>query len=509
MLSRKIVIGCITSTEFLKEIEDEWNSMYIESRAGRMIADWCWEYFKQYKQAPMQEIETIYITKLKKGIDKELACEMEEEILPNLSEEYTKERKSKHLVEKARDFFTERQLQIHADTLLGLLEKGKVEEAKKVHEGFKLKEKVEMKGVDFADPLSLEKVKQAFDEVYQNVIKFTGALGDFLNDDLVRGSLIGIQASEKRGKTFLLLELMMTAYEQGKQVAFFQAGDMTENQQIIRIGIYLTQRSNKEKYTGTRYIPVQDCIHNQKDTCNRKIRACDFGLFGEEMNTREDITKEDLVEAYESNPDYKPCYNCIAWNHNKWGTPWLKKIEVKKVLTRKYAVEAFNKFFVKAERSIKLMSYPTGTLTATMIQNQLDQWKEREQFEPDVILVDYPDIMDSEIKGEFRHQENDKWMRLRGISQKSNSCLIVPTQAKATSYKKKTQSKEDYSEDKRKYAHVTAMYGLNQDPEDREKKIGILRINRLVLREGEFITGECVHVLQHLAIGRPNLGSYY
>ena len=196
----------------------------------------------------MQEIETIYLTKLKKGIDKELANEIEEEILPNLSEEYTKERNSKHLIEKARDFFIERQIQIHNDNLAALLSKGKIEEAKIAVEKFKLKEKIEVQGLDLSSPEALDKVREAFDEVLQTVIKFPGALGDFINDDLIRGGLVGIQASEKRGKTFWLLEFVMMAYSQKRKVAFFQAGDMTEAQQIIRFGIYLAKRSNKEKY---------------------------------------------------------------------------------------------------------------------------------------------------------------------------------------------------------------------------------------------------------------------
>jgi hypothetical protein len=508
MIERKLIIGCITSTDFLKDIEDEWNPMYIESRAGRVISDWCWEYFKQYRQAPMQEIETIYVTKLKKGIDKELAEEIDEEILPNLSEEYVKERNTKHLVEKARDFFIERQLQLHSDAIQALLSKGKVDEAKKLQEGFKLKEKVEIQGLDLSTPLALERVKQAFDQEFQSVLKFPGALGEFINDDLVRGGFIGIQAPEKRGKTFLLLEFMMQAYEQGKRVAFFQAGDMTEAQQIIRIGIYLTQTSNKEKYCGTRYIPVQDCIMNQKDTCNRKIRACDFGLFGEEMDTRKDITKEDLVEAYDNNPDYKPCYNCLKWSHSSYGTPYLKKIEVKKPLTRKGAMEAWKKFFVQNKR-IKLISFNTGTLTPKVIESTLDGWKEKEGFAPDLVLVDYADIVESDMKGEFRHQENDKWKKFRGLSQKTNALWIIPTQADSDSYNTNTLSLKNFSEDKRKYGHVTAMYGLNQDKEGREKEIGIIRINKILLREGEFVVGQCVHVLQHLAIGRPFLGSYF
>ena len=68
---------------------------------------------------------------------------------------------------------------------------------------------------------------------------------------------------------------------------------------------------------------------------------------------------------------------------------------------------------------------------------------------------------------------------------------------------------KNFSEDKRKYAHVTAMYGLNQDPQDREKKIGLMRINEIVVREGDFSNTKEVTVIQNLARGRPFLGSYY
>jgi len=507
MIERKILIGCITSTEFLTEVESEWNPMYMENRVGRVVSDWCWEYFKKYGKAPMQEIETIYLTKLKKGIDKELANEIADEFLPTLSEEYEKERNSTHLIEKARDFFIERQLQIHVESLEVLLDKGKIDEAKKLHQDFTLIEKIPVKGLDLSSPEALIKVREAFNENFQNVVKFPGALGDFINDDLVRGGLLGIQAPEKRGKTFLLLEFMMQAYIQKRKVAFFQAGDMTELQQIMRIAIYLTSTSNKEKYCGVQYIPVQDCIKNQKDVCNRKIRECDFGLFGEEIDTREDITKDELIEAYESNPDYKACHNCKDWLKNKWGTPWLKKIEAKKPLTEKKALVAWQKFF-SGNESIKLISFPTGTLSTKIIDDTLAGWK-KEGFEPDLNLVDYGDIVESDIKGEFRHMENDKWKKFRGMSQKTNSLFIVPTQTKSSAYKKKTIDLDDYNEDKRKYAHVTAMYGLNQDPDGREKKLGILRINKILVREGDFIQGECVHVLQHLSMGKPFLGSYY
>ena len=128
---------------------------------------------------------------------------------------------------------------------------------------------------------------------------------------------------------------------------------------------------------------------------------------------------------------------------------------------------------------------------------------------PDVILIDYADLLQSDVRDSFRHQQNDIWMKLRGLSQERHCLIITPTQANSKSYEKALQGQSNFSEDKRKYAHVTAMYGLNQDPEGREKKLGLMRINQLVVREGEFSPTNQVYIMQKLQIGRPYLGSFF
>lgn len=60
-----------------------------------------------------------------------------------------------------------------------------------------------------------------------------------------------------------------------------------------------------------------------------------------------------------------------------------------------------------------------------------------------------------------------------------------------------------------KDGHATAVYGLNQDPEGREKRMGILRINKILLREDSFDPYQCVTLLQALNIWKPILTSYY
>jgi hypothetical protein len=109
---------------------------------------------------------------------------------------------------------------------------------------------------------------------------------------------------------------------------------------------------------------------------------------------------------------------------------------------------------------------------------------------------------------EYRHRQDHIWKSLRALSQERHILLLSATQADAESYKKGRLSMSNFSEDKRKLSHVTAQYGLNQDPHNREKKLGILRINEIVIRDGEFSGDNEVVVLQDLATGRPFLESY-
>jgi hypothetical protein len=513
MIERKILIGLITQTEFLRQIESEWDFDYIESTTAKQLSMWCWEYFKKYRKAPLRNIEIIYIEKLKNGINKSLAKEIEEEILPELSNEYeNQEISTEYLLNIARDYFKERSLVLHTQELNYLINKNKIDEAIKTAQSFRLKQKeTDENEVDLSNPVVISKIESAFDSTYQNVISFPGALGEFWNEQLVRGGLVGILAPEKRGKTYLLLEFMMRAYRQNRKVALFQAGDMTENQQLMRICIYLAGKSNLEKYCGIQYIPVQDCVKNQCDTCEKSIRECDFGL---DLNIPEDkirkeITKKQLVEEYKNNKKYKPCYNCVEWTRNRWGTVWLKEVEIKIPLSLRLAKLKIQKFFIDKKKNIKISTHVNGTLTLSKIKAILKKWEENEGFIPDAILVDYGDLLESETRMEERAKQNYIWRGLRALSQEKNSLVIVPTQSDAAAYSKNRLDLENFSEDKRKYAHVTAMYGLNQDVSGREKELGIMRINRIVVREGDFHPSQEVIVLQRLQIGRPFLGSFY
>jgi len=194
---------------------------------------------------------------------------------------------------------------------------------------------------------------------------------------------------------------------------------------------------------------------------------------------------------------------------NRWGTVWLKEVDLKHALTVREAKKYAKKFFIDTHQSIKLSTHVNGTLTLSKIKSTLKKWKDKEAFIPDVILIDYADLLEAETRMEERPKQNYIWKGLRALSQEFDCLVIAPTQADAASYKAYRLELDNFSEDKRKYAHVTAMYGLNQDPSGREKELGIMRINKIVIREGDFHSSHEVHVLQRLQMGRPHLGSFY
>jgi phage anti-repressor protein len=294
---------------------------------------------------------------------------------------------------------------------------------------------------------------------------------------------------------------------------------MNRDDQLKRIGTYLCRKSAIENYCEEHYRPVRDCIKNQEDTCNKNERECNFGIFenfeyqGEIIKNSKKLTKTQLIEAYEMYEDYLPCSNCKEYDNYQLGTVWLEKVKQVDVLTTKEAVHAVDTFFIKNKRRFKLSTHANGTLSVKDIENILNEWFIDDGFVADIILIDYLELLVTEGGKEERHAQNKIAKELRKLSQtpKQNKLplVVTATQSDAESYGANTLKMKHFSEDKRKYAHVTAMYGLNQDPQGREKEIGLLRINEIIKREGAFSNNKQITILQDLNQGRPFLGSYF
>lgn len=501
-IERRICVGLIVSTEYVQRISSVLDVSLLETQAAKTLATWVLDYYGKYNRAPNKDIQGIYEEKrqfLAKDDSESIA-----HVLESLSEEYEREQFNvDYLLDQTREYVQLRHLAEHAEQIQSRLEQGEVKDAEAVAATY-----IPIKSSEnpsYIDPFSTSAsaaVLSAFGSRSAPLIHFSKALGEFWNAEMVRDGFVAFMGREKIGKTFLLIDLAIRAIRSGCNTVFFQAGDMTEGQQLRRLSIYLAQRSDQERYCSDVWVPQVDCKHNQTDSCDRPQREA----VQEAIHVTGDWEYEDLDKAARQFPNHVTCRNCshIA------GAPWLKKKQDATPLTPDEAVKIMASFSRRAKGQLRLSTHTNESLTVSHMKALLNSWERQEAFVPDVIIVDYADLLAPcpDIgRQDFRQQQNKIWQRLRALSQERHCLLVTATQAKATAYKKDLLDLSDYSEDKRKYAHVTAMYGLNQTFE--EKRIGVMRVNPLLIRDGDFSADRPITILQRLQIGRPVLGSYW
>jgi len=514
-IERRIITGLIISKDYLERVQRFWDPMLLDTPEFRKIAGWCIEHYQQYHTAPDMDIESIYMTHLKEGHISKSEAQYIEKVLNDLSDDYGRDThfNAAYLYDQTVQYLKGQELAHHNEEVQMLMDAGRVEDAEALIHAYhsSILQDVSI-GLDLSSEEALDRIDKAFNISVQQVLSYPGAIGTMWNEQLIRGGFIAFLAPEKRGKTFMLMDLALRGIRQKSNVAFFQAGDMTEAQQLKRIAVYLAKRSNQERYCGTHFRPIGDCIYNQLDLCTRSDRNCDHGIFDTTLevylHSRQTyMNLEVLQEKYKEFPKYKPCDSLAC--DKRMGCVWITKVPKKEPLTGATAQQVVSKFFVRYKRRFKLVTYPADSLSVDEIHRVLDTWEQEDGFVPDIVCVDYADLLapDTSIK-EFRHQVNAVWKSLRGLSQEKHILLVTATQADADSYKQGRLNKSNFSEDKRKLAHVTAMYGLNQDAHDREKKLGNMRINEIVVREGEFSNSNEVYLLQDLYAGRPYLESF-
>lgn len=517
-IEHKIILGLITSDDFLREIAPIWDPQLIEEPACKRLAIWAMEYYDQYNKAPGQDIWSIFYSK-RSTLQDDLAEDISDEILPGLADVNEDEPINlTYLLDQTHKHFTKRNLKVFTEEINGYLLDDKLLDAENKASEYKPVAKEIGNEVDFKEEAALDKVEKAFSRTEDIVIKYPRQLGKYWNRELRKGGFVAFMATEKRGKTFFLMDMAMRGITNRKKIAFFQAGDMTEEDQIMRVCVHLTKRSNIEEYTGKMWEPCRDCIWNQLNTCEKPERQSEVGVLEEwtEKQIRTEITLDQLQDAWNMNKDmqlgYEPCHNCDDyWDKRGYGSVWINKINAGKPLTMVEAKKKFNKTMT-GKANLKLSTHVNGTLSVKNIRSYLELWSKQDSFVPDAVIIDYADLLVTEFHTDFRHQQFEIWKDLRGLSQDKSlgePLVITATQSDAKSYDQNILRMANFSEDKRKYGQVTAMYGLNQDKAGREKKIGMMRINELVKREGSFSENEVIVVLQNLKRGQPCLQSYF
>ena len=496
---RRILTHMVVSTQYLREIAPVFSADLLEVSFAQTVADWCTGYLEQYGEAPGQHIEDLYHSWARKTPDEDMK-KLLGDFLASLSREWERAEtlNVQYALDKAREYLAGQKLKHLREDIGAALTDGEVSEAEHMIEQFKGVSNPRTVGVNpFTDAAAIQ---GAFERRQNLLFTFPGALGQQVNEFMSRESLVGIMGREKIGKTWWLTEMVLRAVQFRRNVAYFQCGDMTLDQILIRIHVRLAGKSNRQRYTGTFPVPHLDCAYQQDGSCRSENRACQRYL---DMNI-----EDPLARSYKSPRGYKPCVHCEDEPTRFKPAVWYRDETVEEVLTHEEALTIGERWDRRMRgNELKLSVHPTKTLTVQEMDNILDGWEAREGFTPDVIVVDYADIMTADRKLDPRHQENAKWEGLRRISQERHALVIAATQADAESYNARTLQLKHFTEDKRKYSHVTGLLTLNQVPE--EKRLGLMRVGILLAREEDFDPMRTVTVMGCLRRGRPVLGSYW
>ena len=512
-LERRIIAGLIVSVDYLRSVAPLWTDELVESPEMRRIARWCLDFYARYRRAPDRDIEAIYFDALRDEAIPKAEAELIEGIFTAVSDDYGRGEQfnAAYLFDQTVRFFRDRDVAEHNERVAMLRETGQLEEAEALAAAFRPRSWLTSRGLDLGTEPGYERLRAVFDQISEPILSYPGALGEMLNSHLIRDGFVAFLAPEKRGKTWLLIDLAFRALRRRCHVAFFQAGDLSEPQMLRRIAIHLSRRSDNPRYTEAHWRPVGDCARNQFNLCHRPDRNCDHGVYAESdypsYNENPVLYQifDKLSEVADRNPDYAPCDS--AGCRERRPCVWLLREPAKPTLTGAYAERVTRSFFARYRRRFRLATYPSGMLSCDEIRSCLDEWERQDDFVADVIAIDYADLMTAATP-EYRHRQDEIWKGLRAISQERRALLVTATQADADSYKAGLLRMSNFAEDKRKYGHVTAMWGLNQDPQGHDKELGVLRVNTIVAREGMYSPAVVVHVLQDLAAGRSFVESF-
>lgn len=451
-----IITGMIVNDQVCGIISSKWEKRGLFlSPWHNIVSDWCVKYYLRRGESPKRHIENLFAQWSKSS--KVATVKAVHKFLGHLHNEYDRRKKEINpdfILDLAGSHFRDVQIIRLSERLQEKIEVG---DTKGCWGDFNSIQPIELGVGSITNIFDLEEMKQAYDTVESEVvIKYGGALGRFFGNSLARDSLVAFMAPTGRGKTWVLMDLAWKGMLQKTKCIFFEIGDLTRTQLRRRL------------ITRAICQPIREGKLVRRPISINRIKNKTVVKFREEYKSKG-----------------------ISWNDAK--NAFAKILEDR--------IRDDDKYF-------KISVHPNDSISAEGIRSILRDMQRREKYVPDAVFIDYPDLFCAPpgFKGEGRDAINSNWKCLRRISQEFHCCVVVVTQGNAMSFDAETLSMKNFADDRRKFDHATAFWGINQNKE--EKVDGIMRLNPLKIRDEEFHVGRPVYVAGCLAIANPFVRSF-
>jgi replicative DNA helicase len=489
-IERKIITGMVVSTEYLREIKPIYKSDSLFLPFSKTIASWCLEYFNHYQTAPGRQIQEIYHDKLKLDLDNTEA-KLIEEFLSGLSDEYENQElfNVSYLLDQTLEHFRLQSLKAINDRLKQAIDNNLVDDGEAIIKDYHRIARPEVIGIN---PFSDEGLSLVWDKRDKDILfKLPGDLGDRLGY-FEREQLVGVLGEQGAGKSFWLQFIAQCSVRAGLNTLIFTF-ELSKRQYINRI---LHNITALPKESGNILLPVFDCARNQDNSCNRKIRVCEVGLQDKEGNLPD---KEDTPKRY------KPCTECretknfeqTVWYYTERRRRRSETSDAKQIKTENNLLRG---------KKLIVLQYPSKTKKVSDLKPILYNLEHYQNFNPDVIIIDFADKMLPESKGDFRLQLGEMWELLKSLAQERHCAVFTASQSNTLRTGKRI-GQGSWAEDISKAGSIDDGFAIYQTAEQKED--GILEVTQLKKRDDEFSTLRRITVLENRQIGRVYLDSYY
>ena len=439
---KDILVGLIVSDEFCKEISPIIDIKDLQVDYSRVIVSWIKPYFEEFGKAPKTDILKLYRSHISEISNESLQNNILT-FIEKLDEKYNSKRNDAYAIQEAIKYLKSRNLQNLSQDIEAYITSGDIDKAESLITRYRKVEKESGESVDLLNDADI--VRESFTEEQDKLFSFNGAYGRLVGD-IHREDFVAFLASMKVGKTFTLIDCGIEALKNGLNVVMFSL-EMSRTNMIKRVWKSLSGQVTEDV----------------------EITVPEFVQEGEKYRVEEKIVHKKASSILEVEKKQKSLKRLFRGGN------------------------------------LKIFAEPAYSMTVEKLETKLDDLNHN-GFIPDVIIIDYADIMlPSNSRLDYRNQLDDIWKRLRAMAQKRKCAVFTASQASRGAINKEATA-DMISEDIRKLAHVTSMVSISKD--EYCKNHSLAMFSQLAVREGEPIT-ERVIATQCLSLGRPVLDSHW
>ena len=401
---------------------------YFDIDYSRTVASWVMEYYKKFKNAPKQDITSLYRVHCDEIQDEAL-----KELILNYLQELGKNtipiNNEDYLVDKGKDFIDYKALKIYTEELNACLETRSMDKARKIQEEYKKISTAEINECDLMDLNDKEIIEKALAQEEEVLFTLPGAMNDVFGN-IHKNDYILLLAPPKRGKSWLLQKIAIEALKQRLNVVFVSM-EMTREEVV--------QRMWKTMW-GTESGLISDGTY---ETCRFVEDTSEEGKFRCEVIDVNVKNKGKSVASLQKR---------LRMNNGYMG-------------------------------HLRVIAYPAYGASVQQITNRIEELAE-DGFVTDLLVIDYQDIT-LPIGGgsEERNQLNLISKHLRGFSMSFHCATVSASQTNRMGLNASQVTGESIAEDFRKLSHVTSMVSMEQTPKMRKQHL--MRLRNIAMRNGE------------------------